>query len=122
MTFLNAHPFLMIIAVAVIAELLAEVPIGIRLPVGVLQLALGIAIGPHVLGLAEVDAILTIMAHYGTCALVFMAEMELDLDRVRGRPLSLALQGWIVSLGLGIAAACCTCFRSCTRLCSSPSR
>ena len=105
MTFLNAHPFLMIIAVAVIAALLAEVPIGIRLPVGVLQLALGIAIGPHVLGLAEVDAILTIMAHYGTCALFFMAGMELDLDRVRGRPLSLALQGWIVSLGLGIAAA-----------------
>jgi Kef-type K+ transport system membrane component KefB len=104
-TFLNAHPVLTVFAVAVIAALLAELPIGISVPVGVLQLVLGIVIGPHVLGLVDVDAFLALMAHYGTCALFFMAGMELDLDRVRGRPLSLALQGWLVSLLLGITAA-----------------
>jgi Kef-type K+ transport system membrane component KefB len=38
-------------------------------------------------------------------ALFFMAGMELDLERVRGRPLTLAIRGWGVSLVLGLAAA-----------------
>jgi len=97
---LSAHPALLVIAVAVAAALLAEIPIGIRLPVGVLQLALGILVGPHVLGLARVDGLLAAFGFFGTCALFFMAGMELDLDRVRGAPLSLALRGWLVSLVL----------------------
>jgi hypothetical protein len=31
--------------------------------------------------------------------------IELDLQKVKGRPLSLAIRGWILWLGLGLAAA-----------------
>ena len=34
-----------------------------------------------------------------------MAGMELDLERVRGRPLTLAIRGWVLSLVLGLVAA-----------------
>lgn len=41
----------------------------------------------------------------GLAALFFMAGMELDLERVRGRPLTLAACGWVLSLALGLSAA-----------------
>lgn len=102
---LSAYPVLLVIALAVIAALLAEIPIGVRLPVGILQLALGILVGPHVLGLAKVEGPLAALGFFGTCALFFMAGMELDLNRVKGRPLSLALGGWLVSLALALVFA-----------------
>jgi Kef-type K+ transport system membrane component KefB len=74
-------------------------------PVGVLLLALGLLIGPHLLGLASVNELLSYMHHLGTGALFFMAGMELDLERVKGRPLSLALRAWLVSLVLAFALA-----------------
>jgi Kef-type K+ transport system membrane component KefB len=41
----------------------------------------------------------------GLGALFFSVGLELDLSRVRGRPLSLAARGWLLSLALGFAAA-----------------
>jgi len=41
----------------------------------------------------------------GLAALFFMAGLDLDLKRVRGRPLLLAIEGWAISLGLGLGAA-----------------
>jgi len=43
---LNNHPVLLVMAVAVAATLLAEIPIGFRLPVAVLEMTLGIVVGP----------------------------------------------------------------------------
>jgi len=102
---LSAHPATLVLGLAVLAALLAEIRVGIRVPVGVLQLVLGILVGPHVLELATVNNLLAYMNHLGTSALFFMAGMELDLDRVKGRPLTLALRGWLVSLLLGFALA-----------------
>jgi drug/metabolite transporter (DMT)-like permease len=41
----------------------------------------------------------------GLAALFFMARMEPDLERVRGRPLTLAIRGWALSLVLGLLVA-----------------
>lgn len=33
-----------------------------------------------------------------------MAGMEIDFERIRGRPLSLALRGWVISIGIALPA------------------
>src|SRR2546425_6050785 len=96
----------MVMAIAVAASLLAEIRFGVvRVPVIIWEIAFGILIGPHGLGLAMAGASLEFLENSGLVALFFMAGLELDLERVKGRPLSLAFRGWILSLGLGLAAA-----------------
>jgi Kef-type K+ transport system membrane component KefB len=64
----------------------------------------GIVVGPHVLALARAEGLLGWLGGtLGLAALFFMAGMELDLERLRGRPLALAGFGWILSLGLGFS-------------------
>jgi Kef-type K+ transport system membrane component KefB len=43
---------------AVAAPLLAEIPIGFRVPAVILEILLGIVIGPHVLGLTRAEGFL----------------------------------------------------------------
>ena len=99
------HPVLIVSAVAVLAPLLAEVPLGVRLPVVVLEVVLGIVIGPHVLALVEPNPFLETMQTIGTGAMLFMAGTEVDFGQIRGRALSLALAGWGTSLALALGAA-----------------
>jgi Kef-type K+ transport system membrane component KefB len=104
-TTLSNHPVLWVMVAAVAAPLLAEIPVGFRLPVVVLEVVLGILIGPHALGLVRIDEFLVRMRTIGMAASLFMAGMEIDFKRIRGRPLSLAVRGWGLSLALGLAAA-----------------
>ncbi len=101
------HPIFVLLGAAVIAPLLAELPVGRRVPVVVLEVLLGILVGPHVLGLIdfkEFNEFLSVMLRIGTAAVLFMAGVEIDFERIRGRPLSLALGGWAVSLALAFLA------------------
>lgn len=100
---LPGHPVFWLLVAAVVAPLLAEVPLGFRVPVVVLEVILGIAIGPHILGLVHFDAFLTAMFTFGMAASLFMAGMELEWGRIRGRPIALASAGWLVSLLLAVA-------------------
>ncbi|MDS4069776.1 MAG: cation:proton antiporter [Candidatus Competibacter sp.] len=102
---LMGHPVFWLLLVAVTAPLLAEIPIGFRVPVAVFEVVLGIVIGPQGLGLVPFEGFIASMFAFGMAASLFMAGMELDFERIRGRPLSLALGGWILSVGLGLAAA-----------------
>lgn len=97
------HPVFWLLVAAVAAPLLAEIPLGFRVPVVVLEVVLGILIGPHVLGLAHFNGFLVVMFAYGMSASLFMAGMELEWGRIRGRPIALATAGWIVSLALAVA-------------------
>jgi len=94
------HPIFVVLAVAVLAPLLAEMRIGVRVPVVVLEVLLGIVVGPHALGIVEPGVLLVVMKTAGAGAVLFMAGMEIDFSRIRGHPLSLALRGWVASLGL----------------------
>ena len=82
----SADTLTLIAVVAVVAPLLATLLRG-RVPSVVLEIALGIAIGPQVLGLAEVTPIIGAIGAIGLSFLFFMAGFEMDLDRIRGRPL-----------------------------------
>jgi Kef-type K+ transport system membrane component KefB len=101
----DLHPVFWIMAAAVAAPLLAEVPMGLRVPVVVFEVLLGMLIGPHGLGLVSFDGFVAAMFSFGMAATLFMAGMELNFTHIRGTPLGLALRGWGVSLVLAVAAA-----------------
>jgi Kef-type K+ transport system membrane component KefB len=73
----------------------------------VVEIGLGILVGPQVLGLASADLVVLALSQFGLAFLFFLAGFELDVERVRGRPLTLAGLGWGGSLVLagGIAGA-----------------
>jgi len=86
----------------VVGRLLAQTRAGSRVPVVVIEVLLGVLIGPHVLHLIEYDSFLSTMRSVGMVAVMFMAGMEIDFERIRGRPLSLGVRGWIASLVLAV--------------------
>jgi len=90
-----------LMAAAVAAPLLAQIPIGIRLPVVVIEVVLGILLGPHVLALVHFHGVLETMFKFSMAVTLFMAGMELDFSRIRGKPLTIALGGWLISLLIG---------------------
>ena len=99
----DLHPVFWIMAAAVLAPLLAEVPLRFKVPVVVFEVLLGILIGPHGLGLVRFEGFVEAMFSFGMAATLFMAGMELDFKHIRGMPLFLALRGWGLSLIIGVA-------------------
>jgi len=70
-------------------------------PAVVLEIAAGIVVGPSVLGLLEADLAVQIVALLGLAMLLFLAGLEIDVRRLRGRLLVTAATGFALSLGLG---------------------
>src|SRR3954471_13941511 len=95
--------FAIISAAAVLAPIGAEMLRRFRVPAIVLEIALGILIGPAVLGWAKVAPFIGGLSDFGLAFLMFLAGFEIDFNRVRGAPMSRALLSWGVSLGIGLA-------------------
>lgn len=78
----------------------------IAIPLVVFEIVLGLILGPAMLGWIVPDALATFFADFGLAMLFFLAGMEIDFRTIRGRPLSRAAIGWVISLaaGFGIAA------------------
>jgi Kef-type K+ transport system membrane component KefB len=97
----DATSFLVIVATAALASVLVTV-VGPRvlIPVVVVELLLGILIGPELLGFADLDPETEFFGNLGLGMLFFFAGYEIDFERVRGRPLGLAAAGWLLSLVL----------------------
>jgi Kef-type K+ transport system membrane component KefB len=74
----------------------------LRLPAVVLEIVLGIVIGPSVLKWVRVDPAIQVLSTLGLAFLLFMAGLEIELDRLRGRLLRLPVLGMVISLGLGV--------------------
>jgi Kef-type K+ transport system membrane component KefB len=98
---LDTTSFFVIVGVSAIAAL-TVLGIGrwIALPVVVVELILGIVVGPQVLDLAQPDDFISFFADLGLGMLFFFAGFEIDFDRIRGVPLRLAGLGWALSLVL----------------------
>jgi Kef-type K+ transport system membrane component KefB len=99
----GTYPKFWILVAAVAAPLLSEIPLGIRMPIVVIEVILGVVIGPHALNLVHFDGFIVTMFTLAMATTLFMGGMELNFGEIRGRPLSLAVGGWSVSLFLGIA-------------------
>ncbi|WP_200263564.1 cation:proton antiporter [Streptomyces sp. HSG2] len=99
---------LLITAMAVLAPVLvyATAP-RIRVPLVIFEIALGILVGPDVLGWAHSDTVIDTLSDLGLSMLLFLAGYEIDFSAIRGDTLRRALRSWMVSLavGLGLAAS-----------------
>jgi Kef-type K+ transport system membrane component KefB len=97
----DSGSFLTVVVVAALAAFLAGiVSKRLPLPVVVLEIVLGILVGPDVLGLADSDDFLKFFSNLGLGMLFFFAGYEIDFERIRGNPLRLAVFGWLMSLAL----------------------
>ena len=95
---------LVIVLAAAIAPLAADAfRRWLVVPATVLEILLGILIGPAVLGLAHVDTVVDALAGFGLALLFFLAGYEIDFTRTRGGPMARALGSWGGSLVLGLA-------------------
>ena len=94
---------LVIVAVGFAAPFLLGLGPGLRLPVVVLEILGGIVIGPSVLGWVEVDEAVSVVAVLGLAFLLFLAGLEIDFDRLRGRLLRLAAGGYALSFAVAVA-------------------
>ena len=97
---------LVLIAIAaVLAPILSELTGPLAIPEIVFQIGLGMLLGPYVLGVAHVTNVVTGLSDLGLTYLIFLAGYELDLQRIKGKPLELATVGWLISLVVGLGAA-----------------
>jgi Kef-type K+ transport system membrane component KefB len=92
------HSLLLIFGVAAVAPPLCEWIPRIRLPLVVLEIILGILIGPQVLGWATAGPTIEVLANFGLAFLFFLAGFEIDFPAIRGRPIISAALGWLMSL------------------------
>src|SRR6201997_1103071 len=96
---------LIVAAVAVLAPLTVGFFPQLRVPAVVLEIIGGIIIGPSGLGWVHVDLPVSILALFGLAFLLFLAGLEIDVHRLRGRLLRYAVLGYLVSLGVGYGAS-----------------
>lgn len=91
-----------VMAVAFLAPFVLGLFPKVALPAVVLEIVLGIVIGPSVLGWVEDDLLIQILSVMGLGFLLFVSGLEVELDRLRGRVLRLPAIGFVVSLGLSV--------------------
>lgn len=92
-------------ATAFLAPFLLGLVPAIRLPAVVLELVAGIAIGPAVLGWVEVDEPVAVLSTIGLAFLLFLAGLEIEFRKLRGRPLRQASLGYAASFGIALVVA-----------------
>jgi Kef-type K+ transport system membrane component KefB len=98
---IDGESFLFIVLAGALAAFVAGlVSPRMPLPVVVLEVLLGILIGPDLLGLADPDQFIDFFSNLGLGMLFFFAGYEIDFERIRGTPLRLAIFGWLLSLVL----------------------
>ena len=72
----------------------------LAIPVVVVELLLGILIGPQALDIAKIDDTTEFLGDLGLGMLFFFAGYEIDFARIKGAPLKLGVAGWLTSLAL----------------------
>ena len=101
---------LIVVAVGLFAPLALGFFPRFRLPAIVLEIVLGIIIGPSGLGWVTPDLPVSILALVGLAFLLFLSGLEIDLQRLRGQILKLTALGFVASfviaivVGLGLQA------------------
>ena len=93
------------VAVVAVVALVAPLAVGftgLRLPAIVVEILLGIVVGPQVLGWASNDEPVQVLGLIGLAFLLLLAGLEIDFDRLHGRLLRLTGLGYLLSFGLAL--------------------
>jgi Kef-type K+ transport system membrane component KefB len=104
-------PELSLAGVVVVAAVAFTVPLlvglfpRLRLPSVVLEIVVGIVLGPSVLDWIHVDLPLQVLSILGLAFLLFLAGLEIDVHQLRGKLLGLVAAGFAVSFVIGLAVA-----------------
>jgi Kef-type K+ transport system membrane component KefB len=94
---------LIVCVIALVAPLTLGLAPRVRVPAVVLEIVAGVVLGPSVFGWVEADLVVSVVAVLGLAFLLFLAGLEIDLRRLRGSALRLALLGYVATLLLGLA-------------------
>jgi Kef-type K+ transport system membrane component KefB len=99
----EARSLVLVLLASVLGALLSRLHGRIVLPTVVLEIVLGIFIGPEVLDIAEVNDYITFLSNLGLSLLFFFAGLEVIEKKVPRRALTRGTLGWTLSLAIGLA-------------------
>lgn len=99
----EARSLVLVFLAATLGALLARSHTRLVLPTVVVEIVLGILIGPAVLGLAEVDVYIAFLSDFGLALLFFFAGLEVIEHHVPRDALRRGTVGWGMSLAIGMA-------------------
>src|ERR671920_726681 len=94
---------LAVTAIGFLAPLALGLAPALRIPAVVLEIVAGIVVGPSVLGWVEVDEPVEVLALVGLAFLLFLAGLEIEVQKLRGSTLRVALTGFALSFALAVA-------------------
>ena len=92
----------LVLAASTVGALLSRLSGRLVLPTVVVEIVLGILIGPQILDIAHVNLYLTAFANIGLAFLFFFAGIEVVEERVPRRALRRGTRGWILSLAVAL--------------------
>jgi Kef-type K+ transport system membrane component KefB len=98
----DAGSLVLVLAAASAGAILSRLHPRIVLPTVVLEIVLGILIGPEGFDIAQVDSHIDFLSNLGLVFLFFFAGLELVEHHVARRSLVRGTAGWAISLALGI--------------------
>src|SRR5829696_8973133 len=96
---------LIVMAVAFAAPLLLGLFPRLLLPSVVLEIVAGIVVGPSGLGWVEVDEAVEVVALLGLAFVLFLAGLEIEFAKLRGRVLKLTLLAFAISLAVALVVS-----------------
>src|SRR5215472_18118091 len=101
---ISFNSVLIIAATAVLVPLITGLLPRLPVPGAALEVIAGILIGPAVLGWVRIDAPVQVLSDLGLGMLLFLAGLEIDVERLRG-PLA-RLAGSAFALSVALALLC----------------
>jgi Kef-type K+ transport system membrane component KefB len=94
----------LVLLASTLGALLSRLQGRIVLPTVVVEIALGVVIGPQVLGIASVNAYVDVLSKFGLAFLFFVAGFEVVEAKVARRLVGLGTIGWTISLAIALVA------------------
>ena len=99
----EARSLVLVLAASAAAAFLSQIAGRLVLPTVVVEIALGILLGPEALGWATPNQFVRFLANLGLAVLFFFAGLEVVEKHVPTRSIVRGTFGWAISIALGIA-------------------
>jgi Kef-type K+ transport system membrane component KefB len=99
----EARSLVLVFLATTLGAVLARWHLRLVLPTVVVEIVLGILIGPEVLGIAEVNDLITFLSQFGLAMLFFFAGVEVIEHHVPKHALRRGTIGWGLSLAIGMS-------------------